>query len=497
MTDVIYPTNPILMEGLSLRFLREYAIVPLISDDTALVVAMANPDDQASIQALTLFAGKTVRVVRDERDRILGRIDQLYGSDDAILHAPDHIAAPEEAIDDQQEETLRSQALEAPIVARVNGLLAAAVEAQASDIHLEPKERRFVVRFRIDGVLHERESPPKSLERALISRLKLLAHMNIAERRVPQDGRFQAHVLGQDVDLRLATSPGLHGETLVIRLLTRRAGDVVLGDLGFSVANEMWLRAVIAAPHGLLLVTGPTGSGKTTTLYCALKEIDATSRKIITLEDPIEYQLPGAVQIAVRPDLGLTFAQGLRALVRQDPDVLMIGEIRDEETAAIAVQAALTGHLVLSTLHTNDALGAIARLHELGAASALLAACLKGVIAQRLVRRVCPSCATAGLSGDPGAVGVACPVCDGTGYRGRIGLFETLPMTPTRLALLAQGNLSGTTATALLGEQYRTLGDEARDKVHAGLTTESEVARVVGRNYTGTDADQPSEADNA
>ncbi|MHB8252219.1 MAG: GspE/PulE family protein [Acidiferrobacter sp.] len=479
--DILYPTTPVIMEGLSLRFLREYAILPLSFCDTELVVAMADPEDTVSLKALVLFAGKPVRAFGDERDRILGRIDQLYGSVDAILHQPDKADPDPDVSDGKNEGALRDQALEAPIVARVSALLAAAVEAGVSDIHLEPQERRFAVRFRIDGVLRERESPPKALERAMISRLKLLANMNIAERRIPQDGRFQAHVLGQDVDLRVATSPGLHGETLVIRLLTRRSGEVALGDLGLSAADETWLRATIAAPHGLVLVTGPTGSGKTTTLYCALKEMDATSRKIITLEDPIEYQLADAVQIAVRPDLGLSFAQGLRALVRQDPDVLMIGEIRDSETAAIAVQAALTGHLVLSTLHTNDALGAIARLQELGIAPTLLAASLKGVIAQRLVRRLCTACAKPAATDFPAVLAVGCSACDETGYRGRIGLFETLAMTPTLLDLLGSGASPSAYATALLTLPHRTLADEARNKIAMGLTTAAEVARVIGR----------------
>lgn len=475
MTDVPYPTTPVILEGLSLRFLREYAILPLARSETELIVAMADPDDAMSVTSLALFSGKAVRAFADDRDRILARIDQLYGSEDAILRHPGAADPAPAPADETQEEVLRDQALEAPIVARVNALLAAAVEASASDIHLEPQERRFLVRFRIDGVLRERESPPKTVERAMISRLKLLANMNIAERRIPQDGRFQAHVLGQDVDLRVATSPGLHGETLVIRLLTRRSGEVTLKDLGLSAADQSWLRTLIAAPHGLLLVTGPTGSGKTTTLYCALKEIDAASRKIITLEDPIEYQLPSAVQIAVRPDIGLTFAQGLRALVRQDPDVLMIGEIRDGETAAIAVQAALTGHLVMSTLHTNDALGAIARLQELGIAPTLLAASLQGVIAQRLVRRLCSECAPTDARGAPG-----CARCDHTGYRGRVGLFETLAMTPPILNLLGSGAPLGAYGVVLAAQSHRTLADDASDKVAQGLTTAIEVARVIG-----------------
>lgn len=480
MTDVHYPAAPLIWEGLSLRFLREYAIVPLTQSAAEIVVAMADPTDTTSLDALALFTGQTVRAVADERDRILARLDQLYGSRDAILHKNNLAPASPETSGHNGALALRDQALDAPVVARVTALLAAAVEAGASDIHLEPQEQRLLVRLRIDGVLRERESPPKVIEQGMISRLKLLAQMNIAERRLPQDGRFQTRILGQDVDVRVATSPGLHGETLVLRLLTCRSGDVVLGDLGLAATDEHWLRTAIAVPHGLILATGPTGSGKMTTLYCALKEIDAARRKIITLEDPIEYQLKDVVQIAVRPDLGLGFAQGLRALLRQDPDVLMIGEIRDAETAGIAVQAALTGHLVLSTLHTNDALGAIARLRELGVASTLLAESLKGIVAQRLVRRLCPMCASPTDSAAP-PTGSPCPRCDGTGYRGRVGLFETLAMTPALRDLLASGAPPSAYANLLRHTPHRTLADEGHDKVASGLTTATEVARVTGR----------------
>ncbi|MDE2088750.1 MAG: type II/IV secretion system protein [Gammaproteobacteria bacterium] len=495
--SVSYPAAPIILEGCSLRFMRQYAVIPIRDDGDGLVVATGDPADLASRRAIELFAGRAVRFEHDDRDRILAHIDRLYGQRAALMRATEVIEEHAEPEGEPAEKELRDQALEAPIIRLVNVLLARAVEMGASDIHLESMERRFVVRMRVDGVLREQESPPKETERAVISRIKLMAHMNIAERRLPQDGRLKTVVLGQEVDLRVATSPGLHGESLVIRLLTRQHRDIALDRLGLSADHEQRLRALIREPNGLLLVTGPTGSGKSTTLYCALRDINDPGKKIITLEDPVEYQLDGVVQIAMRPDIGLSFAKALRNVVRQDPDVIMVGEIRDQETAEIAVQSALTGHLVLSTLHTNDALGAIARLQELGIAPFLLAAGLKGVVAQRLLRRLCPECAKpaplpeaqrrrwagrvpAEFLQRPVAQPLGCAACAHTGYRGRAGAFEILPVTP-RIAWLMTNNASlAEYQQALAAINYRSLLDDALDKATVGLTTLSEVERVIG-----------------
>ena len=294
--------------------------------------------------------------------------------------------------DEEDVEYLRDMASEVPVIRIVNQMISRALESRASDIHIEPYESELKVRYRIDGILHDMESPPRQMKSAIISRFKILAQLNIAERRLPQDGRFKVKVAGKDVDLRISTIPTLYGESVVIRLLERSQIFTDLHSLGFPDDTHQLFSEMITKPHGMVLVTGPTGSGKTTTLYGALQKINDPGKKIITVEDPVEYQLAGINQIQVKPQIGLTFANGLRSIVRQDPDIIMIGEIRDFETAEIAVQAALTGHLVLSTLHTNDSAGAISRLLEMGVQDYLLASSLLGVLAQRLVRRLCLNC---------------------------------------------------------------------------------------------------------
>jgi type II secretion system protein E len=390
---------------------------------------------------------------------------------------------------------LQKMAREALVVQLVNMLIHQAVQEGASDIHIEPFERKLTVRYRIDGVLREMSSPPKRLQSAIISRVKILAEMNIAERRLPQDGRIRLKVAGRQIDIRVSTVPTLYGESVVMRILDKSTALLGLEELGMPAEPLARFRRQIGRPHGILLVTGPTGSGKTTSLYAALQEIYSTEKKIITIEDPVEYQLPGINQIHVRPQIGLTFASGLRSIVRQDPDVIMVGEIRDAETAEIAIQAALTGHLVFSTLHTNDAAGAITRLLDMGAEPYLVASSLIGSVAQRLVRQICTRCkeraeySDATLSDvgiDPLAPdrhrlyrGAGCDACGRTGYRRRLGVFELLTIDDA----VRQMIVDRTPATVI--KQYgvkeqgmQTLLMDGRAKALAGITSVDEVLRV-------------------
>jgi general secretion pathway protein E len=386
-------------------------------------------------------------------------------------------------------------ASEVPVIRLVNQMLVRALESRASDVHIEPFENQLKVRYRIDGILQEVESPPRQLKAAVISRLKILAQLNIAERRLPQDGRIKTRLAGKDVDLRIATVPTLYGESVVIRLLERGQIFTQLDTLGFPPALLARFNEMILKPHGMILVTGPTGSGKTTTLYGALQKINDPGKKIITIEDPVEYQLSGVNQIHVKPQIGLSFANGLRSIVRQDPDVIMVGEIRDAETAEIAVQAALTGHLVFSTLHTNDAAGAISRLLEMGVQDYLLSSSLLGVLAQRLVRRLCPNCRKevpfADMDGLAAELDLndstlrtvweagGCDACSGTGYLGRVGIFEFLPVTSEICKVIVQRADAGKIRSLAVQLGMRLLRDDGWDKVRQGVTALAEVLRVT------------------
>ncbi|MEO2138192.1 MAG: GspE/PulE family protein, partial [bacterium] len=372
-------------------------------------------------------------------------------------------------------------------------VLSRAVEQHASDIHVEPFENELRIRYRVDGVLHDIDSPPRSQAAAIISRIKLMAKLNIAERRLPQDGRIKLRLVGREIDLRVSSLPTLYGESVVMRILDRSSISVDLTGLGLPQATLDEFTGMIIQPHGLVLVTGPTGSGKTTTLYAALDKINSSEKKIITIEDPVEYQLAGVNQIHVKSQIGLTFASGLRSIVRQDPDVIMVGEIRDAETAEIAIQAALTGHLVFSTLHTNDAAGAISRLLEMGVEDYLLASSLIGVMAQRLVRRLCPDCkqpvkAGSELAGELAEVedsassvydSGGCPACSGTGFRGRCGIYELLQVDDsTRAQILSRASASEIKNKAV-ESGMRSLRDDGWRTVKNGVTSVAEVLRVT------------------
>jgi general secretion pathway protein E len=478
-------------------FFKLARMVPVMIDGTELVVATTDPLDVSRLHALELAVGVRVKPVLAREKEIAARIEALYSSNYAPDGGQEAVEHQLEGIGDEEDVAhLRDMASEVPVIRLVNQMLVRALESRASDVHIEPFENQLKVRYRIDGILHEVESPPRQLKAAVISRLKILAQLNIAERRLPQDGRIKTRLAGKDVDLRIATVPTLYGESVVIRLLERGQIFTELDTLGFPPGPLAHFNEMILKPHGMILVTGPTGSGKTTTLYGALQKINDPGKKIITIEDPVEYQLSGVNQIHVKPQIGLTFANGLRSIVRQDPDVIMVGEIRDAETAEIAVQAALTGHLVFSTLHTNDAAGAISRLLEMGVQDYLLSSSLLGVLAQRLVRRLCPSCRKevpfADMEGLTEELNLregnslttvwqatGCNACSGTGYLGRVGIFELLPVTSEICKVISQRSDAGVIRNLAVQQGMRLLREDGWDKVRQGLTTLAEVLRVT------------------
>jgi general secretion pathway protein E len=497
LRDVPNTTVPIELPAGIGDFFKLARMVPVKIEGAELLVATTDPLDLSRLHALELAAGLRVKPVLAREKEILARIEALYSSNYAPDGSPEAVAHPLESFGDEEDVAhLRDMASEVPVIRLVNQMLVRALESRASDVHIEPFENQLKVRYRIDGILHEVESPPRQFKAAVISRLKILAQLNIAERRLPQDGRIKTRLAGKDVDLRIATVPTLYGESVVIRLLERGQIFTELEALGFPPGPLAHFNEMIRKPHGMILVTGPTGSGKTTTLYGALQKINDPGKKIITIEDPVEYQLGGVNQIHVKPQIGLTFANGLRSIVRQDPDVIMVGEIRDAETAEIAVQAALTGHLVFSTLHTNDAAGAISRLLEMGVQDYLLSSSLLGVLAQRLVRRLCPSCrkeipfadlqgVTEELElGESNALdmvweAVGCSACSGTGYLGRVGIFELLPVTSEICKVIVQRADAGAIRSLAVQQGMRLLREDGWDKVRQGVTTLAEVLRVT------------------
>src|ERR1700730_16781890 len=419
-------------ETLSPKFLRQFRCLPMALHDHSVPLAKADPLDFETRSTVAACTGLAVLPGLAGEQEILDAIDRYYGQTEKN---ETEMAAPAGETNEDLEQ-LRDMASEAPVIRLVNAMVAQAVEKRASDIHIEPFEKEFRIRYRVDGVLVNQDAPPREMKAAIISRVKLMAKLNIAERRLPQDGRIKVKTLGREVDLRVSTLPTLYGESVVMRLLDRSAGDFYdLERLGFDQHMLSRMEYYTSLPHGIFLVTGPTGSGKSTTLYSALKRINQSDKKIITIEDPVEYQMDGINQIHVNPQIGLTFASGLRHIVRQDPDVIMVGEIRDRETADIAIRAALTGHFVYSTLHTNDAPSAIARLTDMGIENYLITSSLVSVLAQRLVRVICPDCkAPAGTAITPdGDIievfrGKGCENCFNTGYRGRIGIFELMEL---------------------------------------------------------------------
>ncbi len=469
---------------LTAEFLRDIRAVPFACGSAGMAIAQVDPFDPFPARAFAHVFGMPVAC----------HVARAGDIDAAIERIGQHADAPELADDAASIEDidrLRDLVSDAPAIRAVNRLIAEAVDSRASDIHLEPTEDSLIVRFRIDGGLREMHRLSVGLRNAVIARIKVMAELDIAERRLPQDGRMRIAVRGHDIDLRVATAASIHGESAVLRILDRSKLALDFTTLGFDDELARGFRACVRKPYGIVLVTGPTGSGKTTTLYAALSELNGPDRKLLTVEDPIEYRLPGVVQTQVQPAIGLTFAAALRSFLRQDPDVIMVGEIRDGETAEIAVQAALTGHMILSTLHTNTAAGAIGRLIDMKVEPFLLASVLAGVLAQRLVRRLCPACRepwvpekTARHDLDlPKKTtfyrAVGCPACQGTGYHGRLALFEFLPVTAeVARTILTRADARAIEAAA--ADSCRSLRADGLAKAAAGLTSLEEVLSVTG-----------------
>jgi len=470
------------LEGLSARFLRQACIFPVAVDEGTLTLAMADPLDFETINAVQGFSRLEVTPQIAAEQDILEAVSRYYSDEERQTSAVGSTTGDEDDL-----EQLRDMASEAPVIRLVNSMIAQAIEQRASDIHIEPFDKEFRIRFRIDGVLFNQDTPPRELKAAITSRLKLMAKLNIAERRLPQDGRIKIRILGREVDLRVSTLPTLFGESVVMRLLDRSAGDFYdLRRLGFDEHMLSRMEHYTSMPHGIFLVTGPTGSGKSTTLYSALKRINLPDKKIITIEDPVEYQMDGINQIHVNPQIGLTFASGLRHIVRQDPDVIMVGEIRDRETADVAIRAALTGHFVFSTLHTNDAPSAVTRLCDMGVENYLITSSVVAILAQRLVRLICPNCkAPAERVMTPTGESIetfrgrGCEACNGSGYRGRAGIFELMEMNDElRTLVMANADASRLTEAARR-TGMRNLREDGWMKVATGVTTADEVTRVT------------------
>jgi general secretion pathway protein E len=493
-----FPEDPVLVNTLSIQFMKESKFIPARLVDKELTVIMSNPLDFYTIDAIRLATNFEIRVLLGRENEILGAIERSYGSGvssmEKIIEDIDSI--PEYRPEEEEDvDHLRDMASEAPVIRLVNLIITRAIKMRASDIHFEPFEEQFRVRYRIDGVLHDVESPPKRFQAAIVSRVKIMAKLNIAERRLPQDGRIMLRVKGKEIDFRVSSIPTIHGESIVLRILEKSSILLDIEKLGFPKDTLEGFDALIQRPHGIILVTGPTGSGKTTTLYCALGKINSPEKKIITVEDPVEYQLRGINQIQVKPSIGLTFSNALRSIVRQDPDVILIGEIRDAETAEIAIHAALTGHLVLSTLHTNDAPSAITRLIDMGMEDYLLSSTIIGILAQRLVRIACPFCQEP-YSPDPAILREmrvdvqnlsdlnitdvkGCEKCAHTGYWGRSGIFEFLPVTDPIQRLILEKRDSNIIKEVARKNGMRTLREDGWMKVKQGVTTISEVLRVT------------------
>jgi general secretion pathway protein E len=494
-----YPERPLFPDRLKPKFLRKAHALPVAESAAGVVLAMADPLDDFARDATAAALDRRVTVAVAVPIELEAAFERLYAeaedrADGGSAPLGDIAADPEPIEEDA--ERLKDLASEAPVIRLVNQLIARAVETRASDVHIEPFEDRLRVRYRYDGVLHEVDSPPGRLQAAVISRIKIMARLDIAERRLPQDGRVRLTVRGHEIDFRVSTVPSLYGESVVLRVLDRTAVEFDYVKLGLPADIRGGLERALDLPNGMVLVTGPTGSGKTTTLYTGLLKLNSVARKIVTVEDPIEYQLGGINQIQVKPQIGLNFATLLRSILRQDPDVIMIGEIRDLETAQIAVQAALTGHLVLSTLHTNSAAATVTRLRDMGIEDYLLTATLKGVLAQRLVRRLCPRCKSAEPA--PAALierfrldrlapetevrlhrAVGCPDCRGTGFRGRRAIAELLTPTRSIERLIFERADDMTIERAAVADGMRAIFDAGLLAVIEGDTTIEEVVRSI------------------
>jgi general secretion pathway protein E len=497
VTEKDYPENGPQIEAISVRYMKQQHLVPVRVDDDTLEVVMADPCDDFALRALAMATGREVKPRVGVTSEIDNTIERYFGGGKSAMgQIAEHLGGEGDGGDDEEDvEHLRDLASEAPVIRLVNLILQRAVESRASDIHIEPFENRLKVRYRIDGVLQEVEAPPARSTAAVISRVKIMARLNIAERRLPQDGRIMHRVGGKELDLRVSTVPTAHGESVVMRILDREAVVLDFASLGFADDVQKRFEHELEVPHGIILVTGPTGSGKTTTLYTALSKLNTPERKIITVEDPVEYQLEGVNQIQAKSSIGLDFARALRSIVRQDPDVIMIGEMRDLETAKIAIQSALTGHLVLSTLHTNDAAGGVTRMIDMGVEDYLLTSTVNAIMAQRLVRRLDPETAEAyevlpemidelGLRKftDAERIQLYHPVgseASPTGYRGRTGIHELLVLSEEIRRMVMKHATSTEIEKQARAEGMRTMYEDGLLKALQGLTSAEEVLRVT------------------
>tara|TARA_R110000822_G_scaffold59736_35_gene149236 strand:- start:11058 stop:12794 length:1737 start_codon:yes stop_codon:yes gene_type:complete len=489
-----YPDIPLLKDQLSGRFLKEQVVIPIRVDGGVLELAMADPMADYPLRAVAMASGMTVKPCVGIGSDIQKSVVRLYLSESDIDNRRD--LADTDGVSEHDVAQLRDMASEAPVIRLVNQFVQRAVDARASDIHIEPFETQLKIRYRIDGVLRDEASPSQQMAPAVISRVKIMADLDIAERRLPQDGRINLRVQGQDLDIRVSTIPTMYGESVVMRLLHRETVTLDFSCLGFSDTARQRLKQSLDMPHGMIIVTGPTGSGKTTTLYTALNSLNTEERKVITVEDPVEYNLEGINQIQVNSSIGLNFSSALRSIVRQDPDVIMVGEMRDLETAKICVQSALTGHLVLSTLHTNDAASSITRLMEMGVDDYLLNSTLNMVVAQRLVRTLCEHCREP-YAPNKGIIGEfaldklhsggklllfharGCEHCGGTGYRGRVGIIEMLPMSDPIRELILQHASARKIEQIAKEEGMHSMYEDGCYKALQGFTTIEEVVRVT------------------
>ncbi|SET56896.1 type II secretion system ATPase GspE [Stigmatella erecta] len=495
--------NPELVKRVPINFAKQAKLLPLALEDDTVIIAVADPLDTAVLDNARLLLGQSISPRIALGSTIVDAINAVY--DRSINEAEQLVDEMEEAdLDSLAHELEEPKDLldtddEAPVIRLVNSILFRAAKERASDIHIEPMERELLVRFRVDGVLQEVIKPPKRYQNSIVSRVKVMGQLNIAEKRLPQDGRIRIKLAGRDIDIRLSTIPTTFGERIVMRLLDKTATLLDLAEIGMSQHTLSGISAVIKRSHGIILVTGPTGSGKTTTLYGALSKINTPDLNILTVEDPVEYQLKGIGQMAISPKIGLTFAQGLRSFLRQDPDVIMVGEIRDKETAEIAIQASLTGHLVLSTVHTNDAAGAVTRLVDMGVEPFLVASSLTAILAQRLVRRVCPDCRVPTSTDDVELKELAhtrasfkerygvdriykaagCPNCNRTGYRGRTGIYEFLLVDDDVRQLVLKNVDASTIKKSAMSKGMLTLLDDGARKVALGETTIAEVLSIT------------------
>eukprot|EP01012_Entosiphon_sulcatum_P046451 TRINITY_DN6240_c0_g4_i2.p3 TRINITY_DN6240_c0_g4~~TRINITY_DN6240_c0_g4_i2.p3 ORF type:complete len:564 (-),score=124.49 TRINITY_DN6240_c0_g4_i2:2240-3931(-) len=480
------------------KLARDYGVMPLSADEQNIDLLVSDPFNTQAIDDLTFALGRSVRFFFADPDKIDVQIKQHYGEDEAsiddLLQEINSGNMPTDGRD-LSERDIESMAEQTPIIRFVNLVIGQAIRDKASDIHFEPFEHEFKIRYRIDGALYEMAPPPKALSLPILSRIKVLAALNIAERRIPQDGRIKITIGGRQVDLRVSTLPTQFGESIVLRVLDQSAVQLDITQLGMPPDVFNGIQDVVRRPNGIFIVTGPTGSGKTTTLYSGLRIINTVDLKLLTAEDPVEYEIEGIMQVPVNPLVGLTFAAALRSFLRQDPDVIMVGEIRDLETAQIAIQASLTGHLVLSTLHTNDSAGAVTRLVDMGVEPFLIASSLEAVLAQRLVRRVCVQCRTSytppadlikPLGITPESVGnrqffygKGCPVCSQSGYRGRLGIYEWLRMTEAVRDLIGQKAATLVIRQKAIEQGMRTLRDDGLRAIFDGHTSIEEVIKYT------------------